>query len=77
MWNGSQLFGGEITVYPAGGYRDVSNAVAAETILQGWKLTDSDFLTTKQRGWKKLYAAALRQRLANLTKIAGVYLINS
>jgi len=66
MWNGRQLFGGEITVYPAAGMTDPSNASSTTATLNGWDLLQSHFLTVKQTGWKGVYAEALRRRLKNV-----------
>ncbi|HEV2691536.1 MAG TPA: ATP-grasp fold amidoligase family protein [Verrucomicrobiae bacterium] len=62
MWNGRQLYGGEITVYPASGVEDLKNASCTKVTLNGWNLLCSHFLTGRQTGWKKVYAAALRRQ---------------
>jgi hypothetical protein len=63
LWNGAQLYGGEITVYPAAGKKDIFNPLANRTILAGWDLTQTHFLQTPHAGWKRLYARALLRRL--------------
>jgi len=63
MWNGRQLFGGEITLYPAGGMSDPHNTVCHIATLNGWDLLQSHFLRRPQSGWKAVYAAALRRQL--------------
>lgn len=63
MWNGAELFGGEITVYPAGGLADPTNASCNAATLNGWDLTQSHFLKSPHTGWTRIYADALRRRL--------------
>jgi len=63
MWNGRELFGGEITVYPAGGTTDPANAMSRAAVLDGWDLTQSHFLKSQHAGWARLYANALKRRL--------------
>ncbi len=63
MWNGAELFGGEITVYPTGGLFEPTNASARDVTLNGWDLLQSHFLKTRQTGWKRIYAEALKRRL--------------
>jgi hypothetical protein len=62
MWNGSELFGGEITTYPAAGLKDPANASVAALIGDGWDLRHTHFLNAPQSGWKRIYAGALRRR---------------
>lgn len=62
MWNGRELFGGEITVYPAAGIYDPVNTATAAAILKGWDLKQSHFLKSRQSGWMRLYAAVLNRR---------------
>lgn len=64
MWNGTELFGGEITVYPAAGLADPGNASANAVMLAGWDLAQSHFLKSPPAGWAGRYAAALRRQLA-------------
>jgi hypothetical protein len=63
LWNGRELFGGEITVFPAGGTTEIANPAVNAATLGGWDLRESHFLKTPQVGWKRLYAAALKRRL--------------
>jgi hypothetical protein len=63
LWNGQDLFGGEITVYPAGGMRDPANSVTRDVLLGGWDLLQSHFLKSPQAGWTRRYAEALKQEL--------------
>jgi hypothetical protein len=64
MWNGRELYGGEITVYPAGGFKESANSATRKIMLDGWDLSCSHFLTAPQTGWKKIYAGALRRRFS-------------
>lgn len=62
MWNGRELFGGEITVYPAAGNTEPANAAANALTLSGWDLRHSHFAKVQHNGWKKCYADALKRR---------------
>jgi hypothetical protein len=62
MWNGKTLYGGEITVYPAGGWKEFDNSKARNATLDGWDMLQSHFLKSEHTGWKKIYADALRRR---------------
>jgi len=68
LWNGKELFGGEITVYPAAGVRDPSNALVNTAILTGWDLRQSHFLRSQHDGWTQLYADALKRQWARETQ---------
>ena len=63
MWNGRELFGGEITIYPAGGLFEPANASANSVTLNGWDLLQSNFLKIPQTGWNRIYAGALKRKL--------------
>jgi hypothetical protein len=63
MWNGAELFGGEITVYPAAGLADPANASNNVATLTGWDLRQSHFLKAPHTGWMRIYADALGRRL--------------
>ena len=65
FWNGTTLYAGEITVYPGGGVREVSNPAMLAQLKAGWRLERSWFLSTPQ-GWPVcIYANALRRWLAD------------
>lgn len=64
MWNGTHLYAGEITVYPSAGVHELANTRVRELILRGWDLRSAWFLRTRQRGPKRLYAAALAGQLS-------------
>jgi len=63
MWNGRDLFGGEITVYPAAGMSDPANTLTRDALLGGWDLMQSNFLKSSHPGWTQFYADALLRRL--------------
>lgn len=76
FWNGKELFGSEITVYPARGVFDPANTTTHALILNGWDLLQSHFLQAPQTGWKQLYAEALKRQLKMHPAIStsrGVY----
>lgn len=70
LWNGSVLFGGEITTYPAAGLRDPAHASMHARVLDGWDLAQAHFLNAPHRGWKRIYAGALRRSLSRRATIA-------
>jgi len=63
LWNGAELFGGEITVYPATGTVDPANSSAKAATMTGWDLMQSHFLKSQHTGWMRIYADALSRRL--------------
>jgi len=63
LWNGVELYGGEITVYPAAGLAEPSNASANAVTLAGWDLREAHFLNVLQTGWRRTYAQVLRRRI--------------
>jgi hypothetical protein len=63
MWNGSQLYFGEITVYPHAGFLDNPNKALLDEMAESWDLRRSWFLTEPQTGWRGLYANWLKQKL--------------
>ena len=63
MWNGTGLFGGEITVYPSAGLSDPKNAVSTAALLSGWDLSQAHFLKSLHPGWMGIYAGALKRSL--------------
>jgi hypothetical protein len=52
LWNGSELYGGEITIYPAAGLKDPVDPAVHAYILDGWDLAQTHFLRAPQTGWK-------------------------
>lgn len=63
LFNGQQLYAGEITVYPAAGLRSGTDGVLERMINEVWSIEGSWFLTTRHRGWRSLYAKWLRRQL--------------
>lgn len=63
MWNGQDLYGGEITVYPSAGVHDITNTAVHRATMAGWDLEVSHFLRASHTGLCRLYAQALRRRL--------------
>lgn len=62
--SGDALLGGEITVYPGAGLTEhLGFAKFHEAVSSHWDLRKSWFLTTRQKGWRKRYADALRRSL--------------
>ncbi len=62
MWNGEQLYAGEITVYPAAGDLEIANAKVHDLLVGHWDLRVSNFLRMSHSGWAKVYADALRRQ---------------
>ncbi len=66
MWNGKDLYGGEITVYPAAGDHEIRNHSVHMAIQRGWNLENSHFLTAEHTGYKRVYANALRRSIKKI-----------
>ena len=64
LYNGQQLYAGEITVYPAGGLRSGTLGELERRVNESWSIQGSWFLTTQHRGWRAAYAKWLRHSLA-------------
>ncbi len=60
---GGEVYFSELTVYPQSG-KALASSSLSELRNAGWNLGDSWFLSTPQRGWRGLYADALRRWLA-------------
>lgn len=63
LWNGTDLYGGEITIYPAAGNKENTNAATHNALISGWDLTQSHFLQNPRPGFWGRYARALRRSL--------------
>ncbi len=63
MWNGTELYGGEITVYPSAGDHEVINSTFHAAVIAGWTLRTSHFLSARQPAIRRIYASALRRQL--------------
>lgn len=64
LWNGTTLYGGEITMYPGAGIGEITDPAMSAATMSGWRLECSWFLSTRQPWPASLYANALRRRLA-------------
>jgi hypothetical protein len=62
FWNGETLYGGEITIFPNGGYRALLSPKWDCLARSNWDIRQSHFMTTPQRGWRKCYQAALARQ---------------
>ncbi|ACF11776.1 hypothetical protein Cpar_1374 [Chlorobaculum parvum NCIB 8327] len=74
MISQSQVYAGEITVYPAAGMSraSIENQIGPDTICnEHWDLRDSWFLRSRQSGWKALYAKLLRNYLNRKAMLAA------
>lgn len=58
LWNGEDLYGGEVTIYPASGYG--IQPTLAPSVLGAWDIRDSWFWTTEHSGWRARYQEVLR-----------------
>lgn len=55
-----RLYGGEITVYPGSGLNRLAEFALYNSVMsRHWDLSKSWFLTTRQRGFRRLYTQAL------------------
>lgn len=57
------LFGGEITVYPSAGLMTNSSRESLTEMARRWDIRGSWFLAKPQKGWRRIYARALRGAL--------------
>ena len=63
LYDGQQLYLGELTVYNLGGHFVGIPEDEAASMNAAWDIRNSWFLTTPQKGWRRIYANALRRRL--------------
>jgi hypothetical protein len=63
LTDGSRLFLGEITIYNLGGVAHSSGHLPNTPLNRSWDLRRSWFMRSPQRGWRKVYAAALRRAI--------------
>ena len=54
-----EIFGGEITVYPAAGYDQWTDPIIEKKLARAWDLRASDFLKRPKRGLLRKYCCAL------------------
>ena len=58
-----ELYFGEFTVYPVSGFPTIQDRALLSAWSASWDLRKSWFLSTPQKGWRGLYARALRAHL--------------
>jgi hypothetical protein len=58
-----EVYFSELTVYPSSGYGTVKNRKLNEQRNRDWDIRRSWFLSTPQKGWRRLYAEALLSKL--------------
>ena len=63
--DGQEVWLGELTIYNLGGYIPDHGFDPDSKLNVAWDLRQSWFLSTPQKGWRKLYAAALIRKLNN------------
>lgn len=59
------IYFSELTIYPSSGYGTVKNRKLNEQRNRDWDIRQSWFLSTPQKGWRRLYADALRARISH------------
>ncbi len=64
-WNCSQLYAGEITVYPAAGSKKATHPCVHKMLVSGWDMTYAYFIRTKHVGFRERYSKALSAYLQN------------
>lgn len=72
LWNGTTLYGGEITVYPGGGISELAGVSDGLDMRMGWRLEDAWFLTHAKSPPARLYAMALRRKLRQRALAEGL-----
>ena len=63
MYDGLDLYGGEITVYPTGGRMTNSDPDVMADMGRCWNLELSWFMQTRHTGWRRWYQRQLRKHL--------------
>jgi hypothetical protein len=63
LWNGLELYGGEITIYPGAGLAEIGDPTVRKIIMEGWSLLDTHLLTAPQPWPLSIYANALKRTL--------------
>jgi len=77
MWNGKQLYAGEITIYPGAGIDNIKHPEIHNTILYDWDLRESNYMRTAKSGIKKIYAGALSKQIIQRREMFGQRLTSS
>lgn len=73
---GSGIYPGEVTVYPGAGLTLADEDGIDAVIVEGWDVGMSWFLRTPWRGWKRIYAEAVREHFEE-RKRSGVTLLRT
>lgn len=63
LTDGTRLFLGEITIYNLGGVAYSVGQLTDTPLNRSWDLRRSWFMRSPQKGWRKIYAAALRRAI--------------
>ena len=71
MWNGQELYAGEITVYPSAGRHEIYHPGLNDLMLSLWDLRDTWLLKEKHTGWRAIYAWLLRREVHKRFKPAS------
>ena len=61
--DGTRIWLGELTIYNRGGEVVDRGQDPEDPLNTSWDLRNSWFLTKPQRGWRRIYAQALKRRL--------------
>lgn len=67
---GGEIFFSEFAVYPLSG-KGITNVELRDLSRHSWDLRQSWFMNAPQKGWRRLYASALRRRLEEAQPEAG------
>jgi hypothetical protein len=77
-----QIFFSELTFYSAAGYDWIDDSDMMKRLNDAWDIRKSWFLTSRQTGWRRLYAVCLKLALEKgfadagdvraFTRLAGV-----
>lgn len=63
IWNGKELFAGELTLFSSGGLLRYNDSDVNRAMGEPWDLRDSWFFRSEQHGWRAGYRDALREHL--------------
>jgi len=63
LTDGTDLYLGELTIYNLGGRTHWTGTLIDTPLNRSWDLRRSWFLSVPQRGWRAMYAAALRRAI--------------
>lgn len=65
MWDGHDLYGGEVTLYPTGGRMTNSDSAVLADMSSRWNLNLTWFMRTNHSGWRAWYQKRLRYFIYN------------